>query len=264
METQSCSIKIIAFEKEKCAHDKGVTHSIPVNNIIHFVESGKGMYKGWHLEAGDAFVCRRNEYSYWKPDEKNPWTYTWIAMKGEEAEKIIDSLPLRDNVFKWNVAKNIDLLNNLISIPKINQTYSDELNTLGNFCKLMSNIISSNQKMTTADHINNAILYMQNHFSTGVTVSETAEALHLSRAYFRNIFYAATGTSPMTFLMKLRMERAVYLLAKKHSISEIANAVGYNDVLQFSRIFHKYYGMSPSAYRKGLLDGTIDSQQFEK
>ena len=159
MKTQSCSIKIIAFDRENCAHDKDVTHSIPVNSIIHFVESGKGMYKGWHLEAGDAFVCRRNEYSYWKPDTNNPWTYTWISLDGEEAEEIIDSLLLRDNVFKWDVAKNYDLLSKIIAVPKINQTYSDELNTLGNFCQLMARIISSNQKMTTADYINNAILY---------------------------------------------------------------------------------------------------------
>lgn len=264
MKTQNCSIKIIAFDREECAHDKGVTHSIPVNSIIHFVESGKGMYKGWHLEAGDAFVCRRNEYHYWKPDEKNPWTYTWISVEGEEVEEIINSLPLRDNVFKWDVAKNYDLLSKLILIPKINQTYSDELSTLGNFCKIMSNILSSNQKTTTADCINNAILYMQNRFSSGITVSETAEAMHISRAYFRNIFYEATGMSPMAYIMRLRMDRAIYLLEKKYSISEIASSVGYDDVLQFSRIFHKYYGMSPSAFRKGLLDGTIDPQQFKK
>lgn len=263
MMLENNSIRIITLDREKCKANKGTTHSIPTNTIIHFVESGKGTYKGWHLEAGDAFVCQRNKYSYWAPDKNKPWTYTWVILDGMETEKLISSLPLRDNVFKWDIANNYDLLQEIISVPIMEQTYSDKLNTLGNFYKLMSRIISSKQKMTTADHINNAIIYMQNRFSTGVTVSETADALHLSRAYFRNIFYEATGTSPMAFLMKLRMERAVYLLEKKYSISEIASAVGYSDVLQFSRIFHKYYGMSPSAYRKGILDGTIEQFKAE-
>ena len=54
--------------------------------------------------------------------------------------------------------------------------------------------------------------------------------------------------------MKLRMERAEFLLSGSYSITEISYAVGYDDVLQFSRIFAKYHGVSPTQYRKELFE----------
>lgn len=49
------------------------------------------------------------------------------------------------------------------------------------------------------------------------------------------------------------MNRAVDLLAMDNlSISDIANSVGYPDVLAFSKIFRKCFGESPSSYRAKL------------
>ena len=36
----------------------------------------------------------------------------------------------------------------------------------------------------------------------------------------------------------------------EYNITEIAEAVGYDNPLYFSRLFHKHTGLSPSAYRK--------------
>ena len=56
--------------------------------------------------------------------------------------------------------------------------------------------------------------------------------------------------SPQEYLMKRRIERALELLADPElAVTEIAQAVGYYDVLQFSRIFKKHMGISPSQYR---------------
>ena len=68
----------------------------------------------------------------------------------------------------------------------------------------------------------------------------------------------------MAYLMKIRMNRASFLLKQGHSVSEVSNAVGYDDILQFSRMFHRYYHISPTEYKKGktpLLPNSADKKE---
>ena len=58
------------------------------------------------------------------------------------------------------------------------------------------------------------------------------------------------GESPYKFLLNIRMTEAKYLLTETSiQIADIAKNVGYDDPYYFSRIFKKYTGQSPSAYR---------------
>lgn len=60
-----------------------------------------------------------------------------------------------------------------------------------------------------------------------------------------------TGKSIMEYLIYFRINKAkVYLQADQYSVSEIAYRVGVRDPLYFSKVFKKYYGLSPQAYRK--------------
>ena len=62
----------------------------------------------------------------------------------------------------------------------------------------------------------------------------------------------------MQYILSLRMANAQSLLeSTEYNISEIAEAVGYDNPLYFSRLFHKHIGVSPTAYRKARC-GTAD------
>ena len=58
------------------------------------------------------------------------------------------------------------------------------------------------------------------------------------------------GDSPINYLIKIRLAKAEELL-KDNSlpIKVIAKRVGYNDAYHFSKLFKKYYGVSPSSFR---------------
>ena len=63
--------------------------------------------------------------------------------------------------------------------------------------------------------------------------------------------------SPAQYILSLRMVNAQSLLENtEYNIGEIAEIVGYDNPLYFSRVFKKEYGVSPAQYRKNLEEST--------
>ena len=75
----------------------------------------------------------------------------------------------------------------------------------------------------------------------------------MSTSWFIRNFKQYTGTSPMQYILAIRIHNAEVLLQNEHyNITEISNIVGYDNPLYFSRIFKKIKGLSPSEYRKNI------------
>jgi AraC-like DNA-binding protein len=72
----------------------------------------------------------------------------------------------------------------------------------------------------------------------------------MSKRSFLRAFQAATGKSPIAYLIQLRINRAASLLRRgDDSITDIAFLVGFRDSNYFTRQFRKVFGTSPRAYR---------------
>ena len=87
---------------------------------------------------------------------------------------------------------------------------------------------------------------------TGCTsVKEMAGAAHYSVCYFVRIFEDVFGESPLEFCRKVRMQRAMRLLASSDkSIAEIAERVGYSSAAAFSRAFRASFHECASKLRR--------------
>lgn len=97
--------------------------------------------------------------------------------------------------------------------------------------------------------------YMNAHYTEDITVIQLAKRFSMSEKNFIRYFHFNTGISPKKYLIEQRMKYAGELLSdKEYSITEIARIVGYSDPYSFSKAFHKYYGESPSIYRKSLME----------
>jgi AraC family transcriptional regulator, arabinose operon regulatory protein len=82
-------------------------------------------------------------------------------------------------------------------------------------------------------------------------VRELARLRRMSLPHFYRRFAQATGTTPMAWLQRERINRAKQRLVETDDrICAIAVDVGYLDPLYFSRHFRKLVGMGPRAYRK--------------
>ena len=84
----------------------------------------------------------------------------------------------------------------------------------------------------------------------------------MSVSWFIRNFKEYTSSTPAQYLLSLRISNAQTLLENTaYNITEIANIVGYDNPLYFSRLFRKQCGMSPSEFRKQLQKDTVSSHE---
>jgi transcriptional regulator GlxA family with amidase domain len=82
-------------------------------------------------------------------------------------------------------------------------------------------------------------------------IADLAARAGLGERTFMRRFKKATGDSPLEYLQRLRIEVARKLLeTTAGSVEEITTRTGYADISSFRKLFKRYTGLSPSAYRK--------------
>jgi two-component system response regulator YesN len=94
--------------------------------------------------------------------------------------------------------------------------------------------------------------YIQlNYMQKGLTLNEVAQKNHVSPNYLSYLFKKNTGSNLWEYVIKLRMEESKRLiLSTDLRRYEISERVGYESPEHFSKIFKKYFGMSPSEMKK--------------
>jgi AraC family transcriptional regulator len=89
-----------------------------------------------------------------------------------------------------------------------------------------------------------------------ISVLMLSSVAGLSRSHFSNAFRKAVGRPPHEHIMRLRIERALKLMAGTDApLSEIAVAAGFYDQAHFANKFRRAFGMTPTEWRRLSLKG---------
>ena len=99
--------------------------------------------------------------------------------------------------------------------------------------------------------IHNAVAYMMQKYHSPIHLKKLAELSHMSLSSFHAYFKREFHTSPLQWLLRLRIKKSMELLLHtEKSIANVANDCGFPDPLYFSRQFRKLVGCTPQRYRQ--------------
>jgi AraC family transcriptional regulator len=93
--------------------------------------------------------------------------------------------------------------------------------------------------------------YIEHNLGEAITLEDLAHVAGVSRFHFARQFRARTGESPMSYLLRTRVERAKTLLRDSRiRVIDISAELGFADQSHFARTFRRLVGMPPSAYAR--------------
>lgn len=148
-----------------------------------------------------------------------------------------------ENIFKEDIT-TIDYIASTGSLTDLQQWFSEVM------YKIMQHIkIKKSKEVGTI--IEDIINYIVDYFFEDIRLNDLADRYHLNKCYLSTVFKDYAGQNFIDMLTKIRMEKAVeFLRENKFKVYEVAQKVGYHDQRYFSKLFKKYYGVSPNRYYK--------------
>ncbi|SHO51524.1 AraC family transcriptional regulator [Anaerocolumna xylanovorans] len=103
-----------------------------------------------------------------------------------------------------------------------------------------------------SETINQVINYLNEHFTSQITLDFIAERFCLSKHHLNKVFRRATGTTLWDYLTYKRVIYAKQLLMGGHSAEEASRLCGFSDYSAFYRAYRKITGNSPVKDRGSL------------
>lgn len=119
-------------------------------------------------------------------------------------------------------------------------------------------IVSTGSARKTSLFIAKAKEYFERNLDEPFLIEDAVKHIGFSRSRFYEMFKGETGLTPNDYVQRLRINRACDTLAGTgESITEIAYRMGFSDSQYFARVFRKYMGETPSAYRQRAAGGGL-------
>lgn len=112
------------------------------------------------------------------------------------------------------------------------------------------------RKSTNSGLVDRAVGYVEENYKDWeLNIEKISAHLHYSPNYFSSMFKKETGTAFMNYLANYRIDKAKELLVSSDLKNfEIAMEVGFSSANYFSFCFKKVVDLSPTAYRKSLIN----------
>lgn len=150
--------------------------------------------------------------------------------------------------------KSYDNHSTLIQNIRINKArdFQDIVESRGILYILTSRFLEMARPKSSSkdERIRNAQSYIRKNIGSKIMVKDLADNTSLSLEHFIRLFKKETGETPNMYITRMKLERAMVILATSDSnIKSIALTLGYDDLSYFTRAFKRFSGVTPQQYR---------------
>ncbi len=231
-----------------------------------YIAKGRGQFL---FEEGERWVGKGNIVLF-RPGKKQIYNYYaadkpevyWVHFTGNQVEAFLDqfALPREEYVFNIDTSPNWQwMFRKMIQELQLRRDcYQQILGTT--LCQMLLDIsryLSETKQVGSGmpSMVKEATRYFNENYNKPVSVEEYAQNHQMTPCWFIQNFRKITKFTPMQYIISLRITAAISLMQNTdYNISQVAEAVGYDNPLYFSRLFKKHTGMSPTEYQKKLKE----------
>ena len=258
---KNADMEAILFGKEDCAPSHAYGPTLRPYHLFHFVTRGRGILQidggTFELGAGDAFLIPAEQMSYYEASAIEPWSYSWVGLTGLRAVQYIQQImavaPER------HVLRGLETKKYAASIDK---AASLQGTSAGNYFRaeivlyeLFSYFASDLPELNGSEHTPSLAarvkFYLDTKYTEKLRIDELATRFGVHPNHLSRAFRERYDVSPKQYLQTLKLEKAALMLTSTDtSVALIAESLGFDDQHAFSKLFKKYWGVSPMAYRK--------------
>lgn len=245
------------------------------------------------LSSGDCLLINQNVLHRVKPYQDYDCTYYSVVFhpaimfdtSNEEERKkylypVTEQAQMKYYILQSSDEKALPIIEILKMIIHVNkqEEYAYELATKGLLCDLWVHSLRgllqrANAEMSAVDtqsildeeRIKAALTYIASHYAEPISLQDIADSVHISKSECCRCFKRRLQITPFEYLIKYRIYSASILMVQdgNHmSVSEIALKTGFNSSSYFNKMFRKYIGSTPTAFRKKVGGNLQNIQQI--
>ena len=116
---------------------------------------------------------------------------------------------------------------------------------------------------TAQERIQDILHYLEENMDRMISRREAAKYVFLNEDYFSRVFRKEMGIGYKEYVLKQKMDYAEKLLENTDlSITLVASRVGYDNFTNFTQMFRKYTGETPSDHRKRVRKTGSENRQL--
>lgn len=184
-------------------------------------------YYGAHVRSADSIDAVREHVLYWQST-----LVRHIHSRGWSVREVAGD--------DYAYFRNADTL---ISQEQIREWFQRSVRHILNYSASQRSFVSN-------ELVASAVQLVEQHMDSELSLYAVAERLFVNSSYLSRLFKEKTGKTFSLYVTERKMERAKELLLGGQRVQDAAGRVGYRDLSYFSKVFRKYWGVSPGEFRK--------------
>lgn len=229
--------------------------------LFQYTLSGLGMIRigerVHRLDAGKAFLIHfHGDYRYYLPNNSDHYECLFISLDGDEVAKcwsvLENALGAVFYLPDYSVPiRTLKYIHQEANMKKVTDAYKASAMAYQFVMELYRFRKGYDVQKKWPDLVTEAAKLLQERYDRIEGLDSVAAQLGVTKSHLIKLFHKTVGKTPIEFLTKVRMEKAVELLrSAERPLEDIALSLGYADVSYFVKVFRKFFGIPPGRFRK--------------
>jgi AraC-like DNA-binding protein len=216
----------------------------------------------YQLGSGDAMIIPAGQY--YRPRTEEGCEYYYFHFS--DAPSLPDALPHRMIALPYCISVSKEHQQEILLLAqRVYDTHPDapgpmpSLSADLNLTQLLLRLANLASEAAAHDTLPPAllgkvVLYIRQHVAEQITLTELSSRFSVSKQYIMRLFRHHLNTTPTTYIHRAKLETARWLLTHSSmNVTEISDYLGFSGCYYFSRLFKKYYNLTPLQYTRETL-----------